>query len=206
MPATCQITMLGSRVIREQGSHGPHFYSSQSHKKQVEQVIIKRMKQMFCKTVYRILCLTQQQSPVVTTWLPQQLLNKCRENVVPKTRNSHSVFFSPQILATSIYRLLDIFATARDLMWLSVCPEKTLSHSLFYGSYITPSIPQSFRFFHENPPYLRRTCFQKIIPFQNDLKHQAQFIPHCCTSQSPMIWHELFPPSTLFQNTALTSC
>ena len=53
----------------------------------------------------------------------------------------------------------------------SVYPEKNLTHSFFYAWCITPGISQSLRFFYVNSHYLRRTSFQKIIPFQNYQKN-----------------------------------
>lgn len=82
---------------------------------------------------------------------------------------------------------------------VALCSKKNLRDSFFYGWYINPCLSQSLLFLHVNSYYLRRTSFQKIILFQHYPKSQAQYIPYCCTSQIPMIWHELFPPDILFQ-------
>ena len=62
----------------------------------------------------------------------------------------------------------------------------------------TPHSPQRARVWslvggkRSHKPYSRVTKKKK--------KNQAQNILHCCTNQIPTIWHERFPPGTLFQN------
>lgn len=116
-------------------------------------------------------------------------------------------FFSPQVLLTSIHIAAHLCCYYRSDMAHCTSRKDPSRHSLSYG--LTHNSRNSTRssILPSKSSLLKKNVFSKGNSFSKlPPKNQAQNIPYCCTNQIPMIWHELFPPGTLFQNIALTSC